>query len=96
MSVDLSGSIYTLYKDAPYQGGSSQAACAYEQAGKHYAAAARWMRAYADHTQDAEVRKERLNRADKLMEAARELSKQAGKPALTPDKKEDKTACQAK
>jgi katanin p60 ATPase-containing subunit A1 len=90
MSVDLSGSIYTLYKDARIKGDQAKQGGAYEQAGKHYAAAARWMRAYADHTQDPGVRKERLNRADKLLEAARELSKQAGKTSLTPDKKEDK------
>ena len=90
MSVDLSGSIYTLYKDARVKGDQAKQGGAYEQAGKHYAAAARWMRAYADHTQDAEVRKERLTRADKLLEAARELSKQAGKTSPIPVKKEDK------
>ena len=90
MSVDLSGSIYTLYKDARVKGDQAKQGGAYEQAGKHYAAAARWMRAYADHTQDPGVRKERLIRADKLLEAARELNKQAGKASPVPIKKEDK------
>jgi katanin p60 ATPase-containing subunit A1 len=90
MSVDLSGSIYTLYKDARVKGDQAKQGGAYEQAGKHYAAAARWMRAYADHTQDAGVRKERLTRADKLMEAARQLNKQAGKTSPIPVKQEDK------
>jgi katanin p60 ATPase-containing subunit A1 len=90
MSVDLSGSIYTLYKDARLKGDQAKQRAAYEQAGKHYAAAARWMRAYADHTQDAGVRKERLTRAEKLMEAARGLNKQAGKTSPTPIKTDDK------
>ena len=90
MSVDLSGSIYTLYKDARLKGDQAKQRAAYEQAGKHYAAAARWMRAYADHTQDPGVRKERLTRADKLLEAARGLNKQAEQASPTHIKPEDK------
>jgi SpoVK/Ycf46/Vps4 family AAA+-type ATPase len=73
MSVDLSGSIYTLYKDARARGDKAKERGANQEAGKHYAAASRWMRSYAEQTYDAGVRKERLERADKLLQASREL-----------------------
>lgn len=92
MSVDLSGSIYTLYKDARQRGDKAKQRGAYGEAAKQYAAASRWMRTYADSTQDAEVRKERIARADKLLQAARELFKQEGQPLPKPTIKEDKSA----
>ena len=73
MSVDLSGSIYTLYKDARARGDKAKERGANQEAGKQYAAASRWMRSYAEQTYDAGVRKERLERADKLLQASREL-----------------------
>jgi len=57
MSVDLSGSIYTLYKDARQKGDKARKRGADQEAAKHYFAAARWLRSYADSALDAEIRK---------------------------------------
>ena len=81
MSVDLSGSIYTLYKDARKKGDKARKRGADEQAAKHYYSAARWLRSYADSAVTPEIRKERLKRADQLMELARGLAGQAPAPA---------------
>ncbi len=91
MSVDLSGSIYTLYKDARLRADKAKERGASGEAAKYYAAAARWMRAYADHTNDPGVRKERLERADKLLQASRELYKLEGRPIPKPVIREAKT-----
>ena len=66
MSVDLSGSIYTLYKDARQKGDKAQQRGADDEAAKQYFAAARWLRSYADSAVTADIRKERLNKADQL------------------------------
>ena len=91
MSVDLSGSIYTLYKDARQKGDKARKRGADQEAAKHYFAAARWLRSYADSALDAEIRKERLSKADQLLSLARGLAGQTGfpesrKPALPTDK----------
>jgi SpoVK/Ycf46/Vps4 family AAA+-type ATPase len=98
MSVDLSGSIYKLYKDARVRGDTAKERGAFAEAANYYSRAAKWMRAYADATHDAEVRRERLGRAEKLLEAARELSQRellpaVGKPlaAAKPDVRQDES-----
>lgn len=81
MSVDLSGSIYTLYKDARQKGDKARQRGADEEAAKHYFAAARWLRSYADSAVTAEIRKERIEKADQLLNLARGLAGQAPAPA---------------
>lgn len=74
MAVDLSGSIYTLYKDARIQGDRARQRGADEEAAKHYFSAARWLKSYADTAATPDVRKERLQKADQLAALARDLS----------------------
>jgi len=57
MAVDLSGSIFTLYKDARKRADNAKERGASEEAAKYYATAARWMRSYADCTHDPGIRK---------------------------------------
>lgn len=80
MSVDLSGSIYTLYKDARQKGDKARQRGADEEAANHYFAAARWLRSYADSAVTVEIRKERLDKADQLINLARGLAGQAPAP----------------
>lgn len=80
MSVDLSGSIYTLYKDARQKGDKARKRGADQEAAKHYYAAARWLRSYADSALTAEIRKERLSKADQLQSLAKSLAGQADYP----------------
>lgn len=80
MSVDLSGSIYTLYKDARLKGDSARKRGADEEAAKHYSAAARWLRSYAESAVSPEIRKERLKKADQLQELAQGLAGQSAAP----------------
>ena len=77
MSVDLSGSIYTLYKDARQKGDRARQRGADDEAAKHYFAAARWLRLYADNALTIEIRKERISKADQLVNLARGLAGQA-------------------
>ena len=81
MTVDLSGSIYKLYKDARLHGESAKERGAFANAAGYYLRAAKWMRVYADYTHDSGVRKERIDRVEKLLEAARELSQRETLPA---------------
>lgn len=81
MSVDLSGSIYILYKDARQKGDKARQRGADDEAAKQYFAAARWLRSYADSAVTADIRKERLNKADQLEKLAQGLAGQAHAPA---------------
>jgi SpoVK/Ycf46/Vps4 family AAA+-type ATPase len=74
MSVDLSGSIYKLYKDARERADAANQRGAFTEAASLYQRAAHWMRAYADTTQDAQVHKERMDRAIKLYELSKDLA----------------------
>lgn len=84
MSVDLSGSIYTLYKDARQKGDQARKRGADQEAAKYYFSAARWLRSYADSALDAEIRKERLGKADQLQNLAKSLAGQAHIPLKQP------------
>ncbi len=81
MSVDLSGSIYTLYKDARQKGDKARQRGADEEAAKQYYAAARWLRSYAESAVTPEIRKERMDKADQLANLARGLAGQAPTPS---------------
>jgi SpoVK/Ycf46/Vps4 family AAA+-type ATPase len=99
MSVDLSGSIYTLYKDARIKGDKARKRGADLEAAKYYNAAARWLRSYADSAFDAEIRKERLAKANQLQTLAKSLSGQSaasdpGKAAPSPNKAGDQKEAQ--
>ncbi len=80
MSVDLSGSIYTLYKDARQKGDKARQRGADEEAARFYFTAAHWLRAYAKSAITAEIRKERLEKADQLENLARGLAGQSSAP----------------
>jgi SpoVK/Ycf46/Vps4 family AAA+-type ATPase len=73
MSVDLSGSIYTLYKDARQKGDNARQRGANEEAASYYFAAARWLRSYAGSAVTAEIRQERLDKSAQLINLARAL-----------------------
>lgn len=80
MSVDLSGSIYTLYKDARQKGDKARQRGADEEAARFYFTAAHWLRAYAKSAITAEIRKDRLEKADQLENLARGLAGQSSAP----------------
>jgi len=85
MSVDLSGSIYKLYKDARERADAANQRGAFAEAASLYARAAHWMRSYADATHDPQVHNERIDRAVKLHELAKDLAKK--EPLPTPRRK---------
>jgi len=75
MTVDLSGSLYKLYKDTRKEADAARERGAVREAGSLYLRSARWMRKYAEYTHDSSIRKQRLDRAEKLEALAVELGK---------------------
>ena len=74
MPVDLSASIYAEYKRARKRAEEAERRSSPAEAAAAYRQAAEWMRRYAEgYAHDPTVRRQRLQRADALENAAKRL-----------------------
>ncbi|NLA79729.1 MAG: ATP-binding protein [Chloroflexi bacterium] len=83
MNVDLSGPVYTLYMKARQSADKARKAGDNIEAANQYLTAARWMKAYAEYSGSAEVRKERMGKYEQLVSLAHRLGADYKEPKPT-------------